>query len=85
MSLREEIKAQIWKQVLGVMRDAQAAGLHPFSEAQRAFPEVPGYILAQIEVDLWDEEENAWWEGIEKTIDAEVIRKALTKGGQSNG
>jgi hypothetical protein len=81
-NVRKEVQAHIRKFIAdrrAGMPDG-AKGLGEFEAVEAAYPGIPymEVILAQADVDAAEQE--AWWQSIEKTIDGEVIERALTIG-----
>lgn len=70
---RREVKAEI----IRTIAEAQAAGLGDgVATARRAFPGIPEAILWECWAELDMEQQEAWWQAVERTIDGEVIREA---------
>lgn len=61
-----------------VMRDGDYRGVDPWRAAETAFPGTPTDVIAAAWVDYEDRKTEAWWQQVEKTIDGEIIRRALT-------
>lgn len=80
MSVREQIKAAVMK----VMDDAENSGRDPMTAARQAFPDFPEGALWECWAE-WDTfRMEAWWQSMEKTIDAEVVNDAARLvGGRS--
>lgn len=72
--IRQQVKAQIIK----VIAEAEDQGKDGAKAAIEAFPEVPTPVIYECWAD-WDHDRTeAWWDSIEKTIDAEIVRNALS-------
>lgn len=80
MSVREQIKAAVMK----VMDDAENIGRDPMIAARQAFPDFPEGALWECWAE-WDTfRMEAWWQSMEKTIDAEAVNGAARLvGGRS--
>lgn len=71
-SIREQIEAAIIK----VMADADAQGLDAVKAAELTFPDVPDAVIWGCWA-RWDTDRTAaWWESMEKTIDAQAVNAA---------
>ncbi len=74
-NIRQQIKAA----VILVMDDAENAGKDPITEARRCFPDFPAAALWECWAD-WDTHRlEAWWQSMEKTIDAEAVNIAALR------
>jgi len=73
MSVREQVIAQISE----VLAEGMELGRDPFAYGKEKFPGVPIEVIT----DAWLRAENAatekWWQGVEKTIEGEIIQRAL--------
>ena len=72
VSLRAEVKAS----VIATMAEAEKIGRCPLAFAQAAYPGIPTMVLGECYADLQMAQEEAWWQRIERTIDAEMIQRA---------
>lgn len=73
------IRQQIKVAVISVMEDAESVGKDPITEARRCFPDFPEAALWECWAD-WDYGRlEAWWQSMEKTIDAGAANKAALR------
>lgn len=80
-SARQQVKAEI----IRMIADAQAAGLgNGVAAVHRAYPDIPEMILWECWTDLDLQRQDAWWETIERTIDGEIIRRAIASPVESS-
>lgn len=79
MTVREEILEQI----IEIMRVVEDQGRDGLIAARAALPGTPESVLAQAWWELEERKTEGWWKSIEKTIDGEIIRRAL--GDKSGG
>jgi hypothetical protein len=64
--------------IIQTIAEAQARGLGDGVDAARqAFPGTPEAVLYECWWALEDQQVEAWWRSLERTIDGEVIRNAL--------
>lgn len=79
MDTRQQIKAEVIK----VMDDAENSGRDPMTAARKSFPDFPEAALWECWAE-WDTYRlEAWWQSMEKIVDAEVVKSAslrLVKG-----
>lgn len=79
---RRQVKAEIIQE----MAAAHAAGESDVVEAaRRAFPGIPDMVLWGCWSEFEDQQTEAWWQRVERTIDGEVIRNAVATVGASGG
>jgi len=74
---RKEVEAAL----LAEASQIRKAGADHWKEMERRHPNIPLGVIAEIcaGADMAADEE--WWESIEKTIDGEIVKNALTKHG----
>lgn len=77
------IRQQVRAAITACMYSAITEGRCPWDAARAAFPGTPEQVLGEAFCDASDAEEEAWWRTIERTIDVEVIRAAITTTGGS--
>jgi hypothetical protein len=87
MAHRSDIRAQVMAQIEDVILAARAAGEGEFASldtARRTFPGTPDmiFIEAANNIDIRHREE--WWQAVERTIDAEIVRTAVLKAGTAS-
>lgn len=78
MAPRKEIREQVVAQVIEVIKQARDNGEDDMKAVSRTFPGLPEQVYWQAWSDLEDAELNAWWDTVEKTIDGEIIKNAIT-------
>lgn len=78
MNARDDMRRQVKAQIIKTIADAQASGLGDgVAAARRAYPGTPDSVLYECWADLDQQQEDAWWEHVERTIDGEIIRNAI--------
>ena len=77
--MSDKIRKEIEAEIINVMREAKQKGLDPNKYVRDRFPGIPDNVVTMAAVDLMEEDEEAWWQSMERTIDGEIIRNALTK------
>jgi len=78
MAPRKEIKEQVLAHLIKVIEEANELGLDGASVARKMYPDIPSSVIASAEVATWSRAENAWWESVERTIDGEIIKNAIS-------
>lgn len=78
--VKAETKEAVIREIARVIRDSRRAGMKDYQatqEAERVFPGTPYMVIVEAVclVDMQDESD--WWEQVESTIDAEVVRNSL--------
>jgi hypothetical protein len=86
MSATSNIREQVMDEIMTTIRTAEDAGQDGCAEARRVYPAVPAGIISEAyaRVDLARDE--AWWVGVERTIEGEIIQRAIAakpKGGDA--
>lgn len=71
------IREQVLEQIIDVMVAAKAQGRRHMQAARETFPSTPDIVLFEAETAMEMREVEGWWRQIERTIDGEVIRRAL--------
>jgi hypothetical protein len=79
--MRLTLRAEVRAAVIATMAEAEKAGRCPLAIAQALYPGIPTMVLGECYASLQMAEEDAWWEALERTIDAEVIRHAVAASG----
>lgn len=77
---RSKIRQEIEAAMVQVGIDAIECGDDPMRAIQRAFPGTPIAIAAEMEAYSHDAMCERWWASVEKTIDAETMKRAIAKG-----
>lgn len=80
MADRAKLKAEIMATVVEFMLQAEAQGLHPYDAAKAAFPGMPTDLLIDAEMAVHDQRDEAWWQTVERTIDGEILHRAIAGG-----
>jgi hypothetical protein len=80
MSRREQLERELLATMCRHLKAVKAGGsINLSKELEKAFPAVPEYVRFLAEVEFESEELEAWWETLEKTIDGEILRRAIGK------
>lgn len=74
---RQEIRDQVIGQIMQVMLAARERGQDEMAVARNTFHGTPDGVLWEAWIKIDSDEQNAWWSAVEKTIDGEIIRRAL--------
>ena len=74
LTVRQEVKAAI----IGVMAEAERDRRCPLAAAEAAFPGVPMVVLGACYGEMVSDQEDAWWQRIERAIDGELVQRAVT-------
>lgn len=75
---REKLKREVLATIINDLRQAsKETGREHWRIASDLFPDVPHGVVTEACLELDDEAENAWWDQMERTIDGEVIRRAI--------
>ncbi|MEQ9347735.1 MAG: hypothetical protein RIG26_14945 [Thalassospira sp.] len=78
MNIRKEVMAHF----VEIAENAEKSGLGGLDVLRKQFPDVPVSILAEAATEAWMNADEAWWQKVEKTIDDEIIKKALEGKGE---
>lgn len=70
-------RKQVEATIIATMAQAEVDGRCPLAAAEAAFPGTPAMVFGCCYAELQMAQEDAWWEAVERTIDAEVIRNAV--------
>ncbi len=81
MTVRSVTRQQVMAHIISFMAEAEQRGLDPWKAAEHAFPSIPGDVVAAAWVELDARKTEAWWQAVEKTIDGELIDRAITSAG----
>jgi hypothetical protein len=74
LTVRQEVKASI----IGVMAEAEKAGRCPLAAAEAAFPGVPIVVVGACYGEMISDQEDRWWQTVERVIDGELVQRAVT-------
>lgn len=77
MTDRRRLEKEVLATIVQHLEAAKLEGRDPWDEVKRAFPDVPTGVQAAACLELDMQKEEAWWQGLERTIEVEVIRKAI--------
>jgi hypothetical protein len=75
--MNNTIREQVMAQIIAAMVEAEENGRDAINAARATFPGTPDGVLYEARAEMDLQQEEAWWQSIEKTIDGEVIRRAL--------
>lgn len=78
MGMRE----QVILRMADVASEAISQGQDGFTAIERAFPGTPIEIITQAWLKATDAETEAWWQSVERTIEAAVIDNAVKSVGE---
>ena len=78
-AVRSDTQKQVMAEIVATMQAANAEGKDGWKAVESAFPGIPVSVIAEASLALDYQEEVTWWEGVERTIDGELIRNALGK------
>jgi hypothetical protein len=85
MAALNETRKAVLAEIISVMSAAKARGEDEMAAARATFPGTPEPVLWSAWCDLDDAEVEKWWDSVERTVDAEVIRKAIASAGEASG
>lgn len=71
------IRAQVMAEIMTTIREAEDAGQDGYAEARRVYPAVPTSVIAEAWARVGSDRDEAWWASVERTIEGEVIRRAI--------
>jgi hypothetical protein len=72
-----DIRAQVKAAIITTMVEAEKAGACPLAAAEAAYPGTPVMVLGEYFAEMQMDQEEAWWQRVERTIDGETIRGAV--------
>jgi hypothetical protein len=78
---REAVIAEIVK----VMAAAKARGEDEMKAARATFPGAPEWVLLDALIRAEADEVEKWWESVERTIDGELVRRAIASAHEGGG
>lgn len=73
MSTREEVMAEL----VAIAREGMALGASAPSYLMEKFPDLPEVVATEAWMRAEAADVEAWWRSVERTIDGEIIRRAL--------
>jgi hypothetical protein len=79
------IRTEVIEHLVDIMREAESRGRDSIDAAHEAYPGIPDAVVWEAWALLERRKEEAWWQTVERTIEGEVIHRALAsdKGGES--
>jgi len=76
--MASDAREQVMVAIETVMRSVPSGTAHDrIAAARAAFPGTPELVLYEALASVDVEAVEAWWQGVERTIDGEVIRKGI--------
>jgi len=78
---RKEIEAHF----IDFIAKAEAEGKDGFNAAIAAFPDVPEMVIIMASAEYEHRKTEAWWQSMERTIDGEVISRAIEAQAKESG
>lgn len=75
------IREQVMAKLVETYQQAVAQGLDGWRAIEAAFPGTPVEVVAEAMLAAEDEVTAAWWASVERTIDAQIIGKAIVVAG----
>jgi hypothetical protein len=85
MAALNETRKAVLAEIVKVMAAAKARGDDEMKAARETFPGTPEWVLLDALVRAEADEVERWWQSVERTVDAEVIRKAIAGAGEAGG
>ena len=76
--VKVETKAAVLTELAEQARIAKKRGQNAYSLLRVQNPDVPESIIAEAWTQMESDEEEAWWDSIEKTIDGELVKRAIS-------
>jgi hypothetical protein len=83
--MKSEKRQAVIAEIVKVMVAAKARGEKEMDAAKAAFPGTPDTVLWEAWCDLDMAETEAWWESVERTIDGELVRRAIASAHEGGG
>lgn len=80
---RDDLRRQVIGQICAVMDEAEALGYDPVKYAGLKLPMIPEGVLWEAWVQFDNAKEERWWASLEKTIEGEIVRNALSGKGRA--
>ncbi|NVM41945.1 hypothetical protein HWX16_16580 [Ochrobactrum intermedium] len=75
--VRKETKEAVINEVAKVAYQAIKSGRDPHKVVREKFPDIPDMVHIDGIVRAEMQAEDEWWEKVEKTIDGEIVRRAI--------
>lgn len=72
--MRDQIMAALIAEAIEIGKDGGDAQ----SELKRRYPDMPPSIIAGVWWEAQEAIDERWWQSVERTIDAEVIKNAIS-------
>lgn len=74
---RQKVKKQVTAEIASIMDEAVENGLDPIEYAMKTFVTVPEAVIMSAWAEWQAADIEKWWQSLERTIDAEIVRRAL--------
>lgn len=71
------IRAHVMNEIMTTIRTAEDAGQDGYAEARRVYPAVPAGVISEAYARADLARDEAWWVSVERTIEGEIIRRAI--------
>lgn len=85
MAALNETRQAVLAEIINVMAAAKARGEDEMAAARATFSGTPEPVLWSAWVELDNAEVEAWWRAVEGTVDAELVKRAITVAGEASG
>lgn len=76
--VRQETKDAVIAEIANVAYQAIKKGNNPRKVVDRTFPDVPLMVKVEAMTLAEMQSDDDWWEQVEKTIDGEIVRNAIS-------
>ncbi|WP_419829852.1 hypothetical protein [Methylobacterium sp.] len=73
ITVRDQVKAAI----ITTMAEAERDRRCPLAAAEAAFPGVPMVVLGSCYGEMVSDQEDRWWQTVERVIDSELVQRAV--------
>lgn len=77
MAPRPETKEKVFAALIAAMERGVERGEYPMAAAEAEYPDVPHGVIVEAWCKFDDDMQDRWWDSIEKTIEGEIVRRAL--------
>lgn len=74
-----DIREQVINHMAGVAKEATDQGQDGWRAIERAFPGTPTDVIAEAWLRADEGKTEEWWQQVERTIDAEVVKSAVAQ------
>lgn len=80
MNRREQLERELLATMCRHLKEVKArSSIDLYDELEKAFPSVPDLVRWEAIAQFEFKEIDCWWETLEKTIDGEILRRAIGK------